>query len=82
MLEFKYGGSIAKTDTVPDLRIELEQWSTECTDKCCYDSGEYLYLNDEKLDTMYGNDLENSLVAIFNKLDYKIDFSYREPYQK
>jgi N-acetyl-anhydromuramyl-L-alanine amidase AmpD len=55
------------------LRITLKDWEHTCGDGCCYDYGQDIYLDGEKLDEQHAEDSENALRAVLEKLGYKIE---------
>jgi len=59
------------------LEIDLIDWDYNCGDGCCYNSGQDITLNGEKLDEQNAEDSKNALTAILTKLGYKVYINYR-----
>ena len=59
------------------LKIELVDWHHQCGDGCCDTYGTYIYLNGEKLEEQYADDSKNALVAVLEKLGYRVDISLK-----
>lgn len=55
------------------LKITLKDWEYTCGDGCCFDYGQDIYLDGEKLNEKHAEDSENALRAVLEKLGYKIE---------
>lgn len=55
------------------LKIELKDWDHTCGDGCCYTYGTDIFLNGEKLDEQHGEDSENALKVVLEKLGYEVE---------
>lgn len=59
----------------PKLKIELNHWDYTCGDGCCYMYGIDIKLNGEKIENEDGENREQLLRAILNKLGYEVEIS-------
>ena len=58
------------------IKITFKDWDYTCGDGCCYDAGQDIYLNGQKLDEQHAEDSTNALKAVLTKLGYEIEFNY------
>lgn len=59
-----------------DLKIELEDWDHTCGDGCCYNYGQDIYLNGEKLDESNAEDSVRALKAVLTELGYEVEINH------
>lgn len=60
------------------ILLETQYWESECGGGCCYDWGEYLYVNGKPV-TVYSNDVNvGTLTSVLEHLGYEVEHKYRE----
>ena len=60
-----------------ELNITLNDWTSECSDGCCYDYGTELYVNGEMITTQADHNLEDTLWNLLTHLGYKVTIENR-----
>jgi hypothetical protein len=53
------------------IKIELDHWTHTCADNCCYSDGIDIIVNDEKIYNEDGENREQLLKAVLDKIGFK-----------
>lgn len=57
------------------IKLEVIDWEHTCDDGCCYSWGTDVKINGEKVVTIEGDDIADTLVSIIERLGYKVDLT-------
>ena len=57
------------------IKLEVIDWEHTCDDGCCTSWGTDVKINGEKVVTIEGDDIADTLVSIIERLVYKIDLT-------
>lgn len=55
------------------VKIGIQQYEFECGDGCCYDQGDTLFINNEKLGDIPSGSFENAIQLILSHLGYEVE---------
>jgi hypothetical protein len=59
------------------ILIELEDWTHECGDKCCFTYGTDIFVNGEKIENDAATSVEQALSAVLIHLGYDVEIGYK-----
>lgn len=57
------------------IKLEVIDWEHTCDDGCCTSWGTDVKINGEKVVTIEGDDIADTLVSIIERLGYKVDLT-------
>jgi len=55
------------------VKISIKQYEYTCSDGCCYEQGDYIFVNGERIGDVPAHSVENALQVVLSHLGYDVE---------